>query len=64
MFLGLSSRNSDNLPVDVSGYTPIAQFRENTSIRFQLLSFLSIQSFSINYSFSIFKQRNNEPFHF
>ena len=38
MFLGLSNRSSDKLPVSVSGYTPIAQFREHTSIRFQINS--------------------------
>ena len=39
MLLGLSTRNSDKFPVYVTGYTPIAQFREHTSIRFQLLSY-------------------------
>ena len=32
MLLGLSSRNSDKLPVYVNGYTPIAPFRKNTNI--------------------------------
>ena len=35
MLLGVSIRSSDKLPVYVSGYTPIAEFREHTSIRFQ-----------------------------
>ena len=39
MLLGLSSRNSDNLPVYISEYAPIAPFRENKSIRFKLLSY-------------------------
>ena len=34
MLLELSNLNSDKLPVYVSGYTPIAQFREHISIRF------------------------------
>ena len=38
MLLGLLGDNSDNLSVYINGYTPIAPFRENTFIRFQLLS--------------------------
>ena len=31
MLLGLSSRNSDNIPLYINGYAPIDLFRENTS---------------------------------
>ena len=41
--MGLSSLNSDNLPVYVNGYTTFASFKENTSIRSQLC-FISIDT--------------------